>query len=253
MSVPLGSPKDHFHGKSALRHIAEVQAGGISTSLEIHGAESPGPLFAFLDAARETAILIAAALFISDHFSFVFAQKLSICLSFVVGWAFWKGARSAFLAWSRLRRMHRIAIEEKEEIELNRPQEREELIALYGEKGFSGPLLDKVVDVLMADSDRLLRVMLQEEMGFRIQENPHPLIQGVMALAGVLFSLVVFIPFAFGFSVDVVLVFATLFIGVMGGIFARIEKNPVIPALVWNSMIAAVTLVLIHSCIGIFV
>ena len=47
--------KDHFHGQTALRHLAEVQASGISASLEIHGAEAPGPLFAFLDAARESA------------------------------------------------------------------------------------------------------------------------------------------------------------------------------------------------------
>jgi VIT1/CCC1 family predicted Fe2+/Mn2+ transporter len=148
--------------------------------------------------------------------------------------------------------LHRIAIEEKEEIESNRPQEKEELIALYGAKGFSGPLLDKVVEVLMADQDRLLRVMLQEEMGFRIEEHPHPLIQGLMASLGVLFSMIVLIPLVFGLSVEVVLFSSALFVGVVGGVVALLEKNDVIPAIVWNGTLAAVTLVLIHACMEIF-
>ena len=164
--------KDHFQGKTALRHIAEVRAGGISAARETHGAEAPGPFFAFLDAFREAAILFACALLVFDAFELLTEQKIALGVSFLVGWGFWKGARGAALAWSRLQRIHRVAAEEKEEIESNRPQEREELVALYGEKGFSGPLLDKVVDVLMADQDRLLRVMLQEEMGLRLEENP---------------------------------------------------------------------------------
>ena len=37
--------EDHFKGKTAIQHIAEVQATGITSSLEVHGAEAPGPLF----------------------------------------------------------------------------------------------------------------------------------------------------------------------------------------------------------------
>ena len=252
MTGPILPKKDHFHGKTALRHIAEVRAGEISASREIHGAEAPGPIFAFLDAAREAAVLISAALIVSDAFQISMEQIMVVGLSFVVGWGFWKGARSAFLSWSRLQRMHRVALEEKEEIESNRPQEREELVALYGEKGFSGPLLEKVVNVLMADQDRLLRVMLQEEMGLRLEEHPHPLVQGAFASAGVFAAMVLVIPFALGISPHGMVAYSAAFVGVMGAICAHIEKNDCIPAFVWNGMFAAVTLILIHTCIGIF-
>ena len=245
--------KDHFQGKTALRHIAEVRAGGISAARETHGAEAPGPFFAFLDAFREAAILFACALLVFDAFELLTEQKIALGVSFLVGWGFWKGARGAALAWSRLQRIHRVAAEEKEEIESNRPQEREELVALYGEKGFSGPLLDKVVDVLMADQDRLLRVMLQEEMGLRLEENPHPLVQGLFATAGVVASVIVLLPFAIGCSSQVVMICSTVLVACMGSIFAKLEKNDVIPAFLWNGMLAAVTLVLVRTCTEIFV
>jgi len=253
MEQSTGTKKDHFQGKTALRHIAEVRSRGISASREIHGAEAPGPVFAFLDAARESAILIAVFLVVSSGVKLSADHGVALGLSFLLGWGFWKGARSAFLAWSRLQRMHRVVVEEKEEIESNRPQEREELEALYGEKGFSGPLLEKVVDVLMADQDRLLRVMLQEEMGFRLEEHQHPLVQGGFAAAGVLCSMILIIPSALGYSPYVMTVCAAAFIALMGGFFAWIENNDPIPAFLWNGMFAAVTLVLVHSCVGIFV
>ena len=67
MESPL--EKDHFQGQTALRHIAEVQSAGASATAEIHGAETPGPIFAALDAARETAVLLACALIVLDFFS----------------------------------------------------------------------------------------------------------------------------------------------------------------------------------------
>jgi hypothetical protein len=245
IKVVMGMPKkDHFRGQTAFRHLAEMRASGIPSYREIHGAEAPGPVFAFLDASREAAILFAMVIFVFDGFQLVIEQKITLGVSFFIAWGFWKGVRSAFLSWSRLQRLHRVALEEKEEIESNRPQEREELVALYSEKGFSGPLLDKVVDVLMADQDRLLRVMLQEEMGVRLEEHPHPLVQGLFAVMGVAFSLLVLSPLAFGCSFSVVLVSVSILVGCMGGIFARLEKNDVIHAFFWNGMLAAVTLVL---------
>ncbi len=252
MAVSKRAKRDHFHGKTPLRHIAEMRSDGVCAALETHGAEAPGQYFAFLDACREAAILVAVALLMVDCFDCSWEQGMAIGVSFAVGWGFWKGARSAFLSWSRLRRMHRLAVEEKEEIESNRPQEREELVALYGEKGFSGPLLDKVVDVLMADQDRLLRVMLQEEMGLRLEEEAHPLIQGVYATAGVLIAMLVLLPFAFGGSSQTVMIYTAAFVGTMGALFAKLEKNDVIPAFLWNGMLTAVTLVLVRTCMEVF-
>lgn len=244
--------KDHFHGKTPLRHIAEVQASNISSSLEIHGAETPGPVFAALDAARESALVLMLALLALDFFELAVFQELFLAIAFGAGWALWKGMRSTWLAWSRLFRLHKVAAQEKEEIDTNRPQEREELIALYGAKGFQGPLLDKVVDVLMADQDRLLRVMLQEEMGFRLEETAHPVIQGVCAFAGAISALLLLLPYAFGFGSEVVIGCSLVFIAIMGGVFARLENNKVIAGCCWNLMMAAVPYVVTRTCMEIF-
>ena len=40
--------QDHFKGKDALHHIAEVQAKGMLASAEIHGAETPGAFLRLL-------------------------------------------------------------------------------------------------------------------------------------------------------------------------------------------------------------
>lgn len=243
--------KDHFHGQSALRHIAEVQAAGISAASEIHGAETPGPVFALLDAARESAVLLACALIGFDFFRLEIRQEMFVGLAIGFGWAIWKGMRSAWLAWSQLFRLHRIAAEERKEIETNRPQEREELLALYGAKGFQGALLDKVVDVLMADQDRLLRVMLQEEMGFRLEEHAHPLVQGIFAFFGVVLSFVVLLPFCLGMPSEVVIGCSFVFVGIMGALFARFERNNSIAGFCWNLMMAITAGMLTRTCMEI--
>jgi hypothetical protein len=249
----LPSPKDHFHGQTALKHLAEVQADSVSASLEVHGAETPGPLFAFLDAARETALLLAFGIIVTDFFNILVRQKFIIAISLLVGWTFWKGARSTTLAWSRLHRLHKVATEEQAEIQTNRPQEREELVALYGAKGFSGPLLDTVVDVLMADQDRLLTVMLQEEMGLRLEENPHPLLQGLSAAAGAVASFMILTPALIWLPLSWAVVCCALVVALMGGYFAQKEKNAVLPALIWNGMIAGVGCVLVRTFMEILV
>jgi hypothetical protein len=246
-------PKDHFRGRTALKHLAEVRADNVSASLEVHGAETPGPLFAFLDAARESALLLAFGLIVVDFFHVSTKQKFIVAVSLVVGWTFWKGVRSTMLAWSRLRRMHRVATEEQAEIQTNRPQEREELVALYGAKGFSGPLLDTVVDVLMADQDRLLTVMLQEEMGLRLEENPHPLLQGVSAAGGAVAAFLVLWPALVWLPMIWAAACCVVFVALMGGFFARKEKNAVLPALVWNGMIGGVGCVLVRTLMEILV
>ena len=88
------------------------------------------------------------------------------------------------LGWARLERLHRIVEEERYEIENHRQQEREELKELYRAKGFQGKLLDEVVDVLMADGERLLKVMVEEELGLSLQSQEHPLKQGAGSALG---------------------------------------------------------------------
>lgn len=225
---------DHFKGKEAIQHIVEVQASGVVASAEIHGAETPGFLFAATDAARETAVALLLISIILSYFEFALEQVSCVLISFSCAWIAWKLGRASWLAWSRLERLHRVMDEERHEIEYNRAQEKEELKALYQAKGFQGKLLDDVVDVLMADGDRTLRVMLEEELGFRLEENDHPLAQGVGAGIGALLAAVLVIV-AHLFTNQLVLFLSVgLIFGLSCYLTAKREHNRIINAIVWN-------------------
>jgi VIT1/CCC1 family predicted Fe2+/Mn2+ transporter len=68
---------------------------------------------------------------------------------------------------------------ERREIRDDFDHEREEIRVLYAAKGFTGKLLDDVVETLCADDDRLLKVMMEEELGLHLYHMNHPLIVGV--------------------------------------------------------------------------
>ena len=59
---------------------------------------------------------------------------------------------------------------------------------MYRAKGFSGKLLDDVVDVLMADDNRLLKVMMEEEMGLVLRGYEHPIKQALFSSLGAALS-----------------------------------------------------------------
>lgn len=220
----------HFEGKEAVHHMAEKRAKGIIASAEVHGTEIPGHISAGADAMRETGVvLLVLWIFLGQH-----PQIMGILSIFSISWLFWKGGRSGWLGWSRLERMHRIVEQEKWEIVHHRGQEREELKELYSAKGFEGKLLDEVVEVLMADEDRLLRVMVEEELCLSLESQEHPLRQGIGAALGVfcagiacLLSHIISPKYGMWFGSIVV-------VGLGAGITAYYEKNRVIPAIVWN-------------------
>ena len=129
--------------------------------------------------------------------------------------------------------------EERWEIEHHRPQEKEELRALYAAKGFTGKLLDEAVSVLMADDNRLLQVMLTEELGLSLESFEHPLKQATGALIGVMGAAAIV-------SVGVLLLpnwgppaCAALVLALSAGTSAQLEKNQPLPAIVWNLAVAA--------------
>jgi len=228
----------HFKGKDALHHVVEVLTGGKITSSEIHGAETPGSFFAGCDAAKETAIFLVLVGIVCHFFDFTPDQRMFILYSLSLGLIFWKFGRAAWLANSRFERLHRVAQEEQRELIEQRPQERDELMALYRAKGFEGKLLGDVVDVLMADSDRALREMLKEELGFRLEENEHPLIQGLGAALGCLFA-AFFAWLGYRFFREGGFIVASSFIVALSALLpARFEKSHVLRSIIWNLALA---------------
>ncbi len=214
---------NHYKGKDPLLHVVEKQAQGIFSSSEIHGAEIPGAINAFSDALRETCVFLSLLWLILSKI--IPANPYPYLLIFSFGLLFWKTGRSGWLGWSRLERLHRILNEEKWEIEHHREQEKEELATLYRARGFEGKLLNDVIEVLMADKDRALKVMLEEELQLTLETNEHPLKQAFGALLGVAtgaFFTLLFPPLAlFG-------------VGIGALLSALYEKNNPIGALVWN-------------------
>lgn len=230
-----------LHDQDVINLVAEAQLQGKIAATESHGLETPGFISSAADAARETAIfllLFGIPFFEADYF----IQILQLLGPFVCGWALWKGGRSAWLGWFRLERLHRVLEQEKWEIEHHRQQERSELSVLYAAKGFKGKLLEEVLDVLMADDERLLRVMAEEELGLSLAAYEHPLKQGLGAFLGVIVAAVIFFGTLFiNFQLSrhpLPYLWASIgsfiIIAIASAILAQQVKNRKIPAILWN-------------------
>ena len=233
---------DHFKGKTAVDHVVEAQARGIIASSEIHGTEIPGSISAATDAARETIIFLFISFLLIQQMTNDLFQTIRLLSIAGFAWLIWKAGRSAWLGWSRLERLHRILEEERWEIEHNRSQERDELKALYQAKGFQGKLLENVLDVLMADGDRLLKVMIEEELGLSLEVHEHPLQQAVGAffcscLALLLGLLGLWLWPVYGFYLATFLI-----IGLSSYFSANYQGNRAISAIIWNLGIAGLAI-----------
>lgn len=233
---------DHFKGKDAISHVAEARAVGIVSANELHGTEIPGHINSFADSGRDTAIACAGVGLLLRSAGVEPRQIIPLLGVFILGWLLWKLGRSAWLGWSRLERLHRILAQEKWEIEHNRQQEREELGVLYQAKGFEGKLLEDVLDVLMADGDRLLRVMVEEELGLTLESQVHPLKQGIGAGLGVLTAGIVLLLSFYFFSWIGFFVAVGALLMVTAWISAKQGDNLPIPAIVWNLGLGALSL-----------
>ena len=226
-----GHNHSHFEGKAPIQHVIDARRKGKVAASEIHGEELSGHLNAATSSAKETAILILVLLSLFTENGLVAPLLL---LAFLFGWLIWKTGSSAILGWRRLERLHRLIEEERFEIEHHRPQEREELTALYKAKGFSGKLLEEVIDVLMADDNRLLQVMLEEELGLSLETFEHPLKQAAGAATGVLIASALLVTALFTLPVWGTFVCAGLIITLTSGMTAHLEHNRPLPAIIWN-------------------
>lgn len=223
-------PADHFKGKTPPEHLKVARLKGALASTEIHGVEISSCLSAGIEAARQ---ILIALLFLWILLPNQWIVIGIFSLSFLV----WRGCHTAFLGWARLEKLHRVTEEERWEVEHNRDQEREELTALYQAKGLSGKLLEDVITVFMANENRLLRIMLEEELGLNLEIYDHPIQQGLSAALGVFLCSSLFILIGFLFPLGS-LIIALIGIMLSSIISAKILKNKIIDTFVWNLAIA---------------
>ncbi|MBI1826611.1 MAG: VIT1/CCC1 transporter family protein [Planctomycetes bacterium] len=124
-----------------------------------------------------------------------FAGALLIALS--VGGALVAGISAARSVQAQVQYYLSELERERHEIRTNFDHEIEEIRVLYGAKGFQEPLLTQVVDVLGADDDRLLKVMMEEELGLSMYHMNHPLLVGAWNFVGAAFgALILAVPVA---------------------------------------------------------
>lgn len=236
----------HFEGKDVTQHLKAARMRGSKATSEIHGAETPGSVSAFADSMKETAVLILGMWMLLSGFGLPSTKILWILGLFSLGWLFWKVGRSSLLGWARLERLHRLIEQERWEIEHHRAQEKDELRAMYAQKGLSGDLLDQVIEVLMADDNRLLRVMLEEELGLTLESYEHPLKQAAGAGLGVVSALLgaALGFFIWGFLGSLILLTALFSVSTL--VASRMEGNQLIKSLVWNLAIAVLSIGSMH-------
>lgn len=237
---PQKSPA-HFKGKDAIEHVAEAHAKGIIAATEIHGTEMPGHIYAAADSAKETALALLLLWALLAQFPLSLSQIMLTLGIFASGWLLWKIGRSAWLGWSRLERLHRVLEQEKWEIEHHRQQEREELRVLYRAKGFEGKLLEDVCDVLMADGERLLRVMVEEELGLSLESQEHPLKQSLGAAAGTAIATLTCGIFLFLWPQTGLIIGALSIFASSAALSAYHMQNRMIPAITWNLGLATLS------------
>jgi VIT1/CCC1 family predicted Fe2+/Mn2+ transporter len=103
----------------------------------------------------------------------------------LIGLVIFYGAAAAIATRSQLEYYDAELQRERNEVKHDFEHERQEVRELYAAKGFEPPLLDAVVDTICADEDRLLKVMLEEELGLPLARTAHPLVVGLWTAAAV--------------------------------------------------------------------
>lgn len=107
-------------------------------------------------------------------------------------------ALAAFIsARSQIEFYHSEIDRERDEISRWPEREREEVRAIYKQKGFTGHLLDQIVGHITAEPERWAEVMMREELGFHSESFDRPLRSGaVVGISYLLGAAIPVIPYA---------------------------------------------------------
>jgi VIT1/CCC1 family predicted Fe2+/Mn2+ transporter len=103
---------------------------------------------------------------------------------------------------------------EYEEVELLPEKEREEIREIYRAKGFEGETLERIVEVITAEKDRWVSVMMKEELGM-LPQDKSPLQIGIVTyvsfiLIGLIPLLVYLLDFSRPLNADLFLISSVL-------------------------------------------
>ena len=116
--------------------------------------------------------------------------------------------------------------------------ERDEIREIYAAKGFSGQLLEQVVDVITADKDRWVDVMMKEELKMMKEERSPKMIGLVTFVSFILIGLIplLFYVWDYAQALDINLFFATSILTGLAFLFIGFCKSYVTETNHWKSM-----------------
>jgi hypothetical protein len=98
----------------------------------------------------------------------------------------------------------------------------------------------------MADNNRLLRVMLEEEMGLKLESHEHPLKQGFWAGLGAFVSASIALVGCWMGAYYGLLIASLIAVAIGASLTAMFEKNRMTSAIIWNLGITVVAYSTVH-------
>jgi VIT1/CCC1 family predicted Fe2+/Mn2+ transporter len=228
--------KSSFLKKFVETIVSKRMRRGVLSS-EFLERELSEPVSAFVVSALETIILFVFLTYLTMSYSISF----SFVFIFFGGYLIWKTGFTAYQSWKKLIKLNQIIQDEKYEIEHHRENEKKELETLYSSKGFSGKLLNDVTTVLMADDNRLLEVMLEEEMGLALESFEHPLKIALGTFLGILSSFCLLGLCYFFMGMFGLIAMSGVFLTFIAVIVSHYEKLSLLKTLIWFLAIAFVS------------
>jgi vacuolar iron transporter family protein len=160
--------RERLNGENGQNYLADAVLGaidGIITTFAVVSGATGGQL------AGGVVIILGLSSLLADGFSMGVSNYL--------------GRKS------ERQRVDKAYNEEIRQIEVYPEGEREEIRQIYALKGFEGPVLEQIVEVITEDRDRWIHTMLQQEKGLQV-EGHKPVRAGTATF--VAFLLAGFIP-----------------------------------------------------------
>ncbi len=192
----------HLEPYTGSSRLSQIILGGQDGLVNVLGV-----ILGVATASHETRIVLAGGL------AATFAESISMG---AVAYTSQMAERDRYLAE---------LAKEKKEIEEKPEEETEEIRAIYKAKGFSGRLLEEIVEHITSHKDIWITTMMREELGLSPIRTKHvvagSLVVGLSAIVGSLIPLIPFFIFSIGEGVVVSLVISTIALFIVGVYKAR--------------------------------
>ncbi|RME55239.1 hypothetical protein D6777_01195 [Candidatus Woesearchaeota archaeon] len=215
-------------------HIKDIILGGQDGLVNVLGI-----LLAMAGATQDVKLIIIAGL------AATFAESLSMA---GVGYTSSVAARDLY---------KRKWFEEKKETENNLDEAKKEIRQIYADKGFSGNLLDKIVDKISSNKKVLIETMMKEELNMSLEGFEHPIFNAfVIGLSAIIGSLVPLLPFFFLDNIIVGTIISVI-ISVIALFFTGVYKAKLTLGTWWKEgielAIVGISAAVLGYIIGIFI